>query len=484
MIEALIPYRKQAPAPADIRELLDRSEVRTAPGQGVRSWDTGHFSPYTRIPQGQDLELYEQLVRTVPVLNGALGWYSALIGMPQVEAEDPVKQDLEAWLENVRVNGIQQGFSNWWQTWVTDTLTYGRAHAEMRLSRDLREVIGLQQLHTRTIDLQPAEGDDFNVRVSQRQPGRAQPAVLNPRLILTAVHDIRGDNPQGSSLFYGLPFVTNILTQMTDAVGKTWSRFGTPSFFVKWIPPDGFSDPQGTIGNQIAARVRTQLTAIMRGRLQGDIQDLSAAGNVMVEILGAAGQELAYEAPARAMLEQLLAKIGLPPFLFGFQWSTTERMSAVQAALITRRIDLVRACFFAELLYLLHFRQALSGGSHKFTLCWDAPTLIDEAETAKAMREQAEADAARLKYDKDLWKLGMLTPYDVVRRHRDEFEQKTDEEIGTALPDLSLTPPAEVSPFHQPGNVPGDSRRPQEDTSGPLPPSLTGRSLTYGSNGH
>ena len=36
----------------------------------------------------------------------------------------------------------------------------------------------------------------------------------------------------------------------------------------------------------------------------------------------------------RQMLEQLVAKTGLPPFLLGLSWSSTERMSAQQAVQI------------------------------------------------------------------------------------------------------------------------------------------------------
>ena len=36
----------------------------------------------------------------------------------------------------------------------------------------------------------------------------------------------------------------------------------------------------------------------------------------------------------RQILEQLVAKTGLPPFLLGLNWSTTERMSTQQADIL------------------------------------------------------------------------------------------------------------------------------------------------------
>ncbi len=46
--------------------------------------------------------------------------------------------------------------------------------------------------------------------------------------------------------------------------------------------------------------------------------------------------------PVRQMLEQIVAKLGLPPFLLGLSWSSTERMSSQQADVLTSELEAYR----------------------------------------------------------------------------------------------------------------------------------------------
>lgn len=46
--------------------------------------------------------------------------------------------------------------------------------------------------------------------------------------------------------------------------------------------------------------------------------------------------------PVRQLLEQIVAKLGLPPFLLGLSWSSTERMSSQQADILTSELEAYR----------------------------------------------------------------------------------------------------------------------------------------------
>ncbi|MFQ9845767.1 MAG: hypothetical protein ACLRXC_02200 [[Clostridium] leptum] len=50
----------------------------------------------------------------------------------------------------------------------------------------------------------------------------------------------------------------------------------------------------------------------------GDISDFVAVGNVKIQTIGADNQILDSEVPVRQMLEQIIAKLSIPPFLLGF----------------------------------------------------------------------------------------------------------------------------------------------------------------------
>lgn len=60
----------------------------------------------------------------------------------------------------------------------------------------------------------------------------------------------------------------------------------------------------------------------------GSVRDFVSVGDVSIKAIGADNQILDSETPVRQILEQLVAKTGLPPFMLGLSWSSTERMSA------------------------------------------------------------------------------------------------------------------------------------------------------------
>ena len=67
-----------------------------------------------------------------------------------------------------------------------------------------------------------------------------------------------------------------------------------------------------------------------------------AVGDVDVKVIGADGPILDSQVPVRQILEQLVARTGIPPFMLGLSWSSTERMSTQQADLLTSEITAIR----------------------------------------------------------------------------------------------------------------------------------------------
>ncbi len=72
------------------------------------------------------------------------------------------------------------------------------------------------------------------------------------------------------------------------------------------------------------------------------VRDFVAAGNVDIKVIGADNQVLDSEVPVRQILEQLIARTGIPPFMLGLNWSSTERMSSQQADMLTTEMDAIR----------------------------------------------------------------------------------------------------------------------------------------------
>ena len=92
----------------------------------------------------------------------------------------------------------------------------------------------------------------------------------------------------------------------------------------------------------------------------GSVRDFVAVGDVDIKVIGADSPILDSEVPVRQILEQLVARTGIPPFMLGLSWSSTERMSAQQADLLTSEVTAIRRavepvlCRVAELWLRVH----------------------------------------------------------------------------------------------------------------------------------
>lgn len=433
--------RKAASLPAPD---LDRGPAAIVSPQGRATWNLSQLgvpSPFYRVPPTQNLLLYEQLVELVPLVNAAIAKLVQLVGCPVIEAEDDVQADIEEWLARLRVNRLQSGFANGFGTWLTAMLTYGRSHAEILLPAGRDDVYALQQLHTRSIELRP-RADGYSLDVVQMQPLAGLPVTLNPRLMIHALYDVRNDNPLGNSLLYGLPFMLELYTTMARGLKATWERFGTPSFHVRYVPPEALSDPTGAQNRAYVSQIGAAFEQWAKSRAKGEVRDFTTAGDIEIKVIGAEGEALDFSTPARSVAEQIVAKTGLPPHTLGLQWATTERLSSVQAQLLTETIDEIRRGVTGELQYLIALRQQLSGGSEEFAIGWPPVSLIDEMDTARAKLFDAQARQQQIANLLTEWKMGVREPEEVARELKPELVGKSDEEVRALLPNLAQEPPA------------------------------------------
>jgi hypothetical protein len=104
--------------------------------------------------------------------------------------------------------------------------------------------------------------------------------------------------------------------------------------------------------------------------------------------------------PVRQILEQLVAKTGLPPFLLGLSWSTTERMSAQQADILTAEIWALRRTVEPVLRRICKTFLALEGMDDRVEVCWEEISLQDMTEEAQADLYRAQAEKIRAELGK------------------------------------------------------------------------------------
>ena len=197
-------------------------------------------------------------------------------------------------------------------------------------------------------------------------------------------------SPYGVSLLRSMPFLTGILLNIYQAMGMNWERMGNVRFAVVYKPGD--APLEQSMAQERSRQIAREWSAAMEAGRDGRVRDFVAVGDVDIKVIGADNQVLDSEVPVRQILEQFVARTGIPPFLLGLSWSSTERMSTQQADMMTSELTAIRRGLEPVVERICELWLALHGFDRRVTVDWEDINLQDLVEEARAelYREQAE----------------------------------------------------------------------------------------------
>lgn len=372
--------RNQKPAPAGAA-----SAPQTAPPQPY-----GELMRFASLCPAQG-RLYETLREAVPLIDAAIVKLIRLTGGFTVACADKRAQGvLDSFLANVPVGGFQTGMDAFLSTYLDQLLTFGTAVGEMVPLGG-----GRMALYNAPLDaLELRRGkNELQTVVCRRGPGAQAAPVAHPERILLSVLNPRAGQLGGNSLLQGLPFISKILLQIYQTIGLNWERVGNVRFAVTYKPQNDAMDR--AFAKERAMQVAKEWGEAMNG--SGRVKDFIAVGDVDIRVIGADNQILDSEIPVRQMLEQIVAKTGLPPFLLGLHWSSTERMSAQQADVLTSELESYRRILTPVVEAVCRACLRLNGLLSGFEVRWNDITLQDEVELGRARLYHAQAAALEAK---------------------------------------------------------------------------------------
>ena len=158
----------------------------------------------------------------------------------------------------------------------------------------------------------------------------------------------------------------------------------------KGVSLDGITliDPENSLWNDEFAK---EWAKAMEDCKNGTVRDFVAVGDVDIKVIGEGAPILDSQVPVRQILEQLVAKTGLPPFLLGLNWSTTERMSTQQADILSSELWAMRRTVEPILKKICRTFLALEGLDDRVEILWDDISLQDITEEARAELYLAQA---------------------------------------------------------------------------------------------
>ena len=349
----------------------------------------GALRSFTPLGTGEE-QMYRQLREAVPVLDAAVGKLVRLTGGFSVKCKSAeAEQKLKLFLQNVPCGRGQSGLDSFLSGYMDSLLTYGRAVGEMVVAGGKLQAVCWGDV-TR-LQVQEGENPLETVICGPDKNGRMVVLPYQHLLLLTTLNP-EPAHPYGVSLFRGMPFLADILMKIYKTIGTNWERAGNVRYSVI-CKGDESMDPSVT--QERGRQVAQEWAKAMEDGKNGTVRDFVAVGDVEIKVIGGEAPILDSQVPVRQIMEQLVAKTGLPPFLLGLNWSTTERMSAQQADILTGELWALRRAVEPVLRRICRMFLALEGLDDRVEIVWDEISLQDITEQAKAELYKAQAEKTR-----------------------------------------------------------------------------------------
>lgn len=331
--------------------------------------------------------LYATLRRSVPVIDAAIGKIVRLLGSFRIVTDDPSAQaEADCFAREVMVNGSAQGLAAFVWDYMDCLLTYGEAVGEMLPDAGQNGVCALYSANPD--DVRITAGSSPMELLVCRADSAGKPLENQSLLIASLLRQKRG-TVRGTSLLEGLPFVSEILLRILQSIKNNWERAGDLRFAVTYDPKDG------NFSEESARLIADEWKKAMRG---DSVCDFVSVGDVRVRVIGAENQMPDCQVPVRVLLEQIVAKLGIPPFLLGFSWSSTEHMSVQQADILTSELEYYRMTAEPAVRKIVRTHLRLAGYSTGFSLVWNDINLQDAVELSQARLNNARAAQLEKQY--------------------------------------------------------------------------------------
>ena len=340
----------------------------------------------TEAVTGAEVQLYRSIRQAVPVVDAAIYKIIRLCGGLQVRCGDSAAQaGLENFLHEVPVGRGQRGLNAFLDSYLDSMLTFGQGIGEIVLTPDRRDIAAVLCGRVEDISIQEGESPlDFSICSNDF----ARTPLPSQDLLLFTPHNPESGSPYGVSMLRGMPFLTDLLGKIYTATGANWERMGNVRFAVVYRPQGGELD--ASLAQERSAQIAREWSRAMQSGRDGNIRDFVAIGDVEIKVIGADNQVLDSEVPVRQILEQLVAKTGIPPFMLGLSWSSTERMSAQQADILTSELTAIRRSLTPVVEKICRLWMRLHGFYSGFAVDWADINLQDELDEAKAAWYRAQ----------------------------------------------------------------------------------------------
>lgn len=334
-------------------------------------------------------ELFDRLRYAVPVIDAAILKIIRLTGgFRLVSSDDRLQNQLDRFCGSVPVGLTGRSLNCFADSFLDSLLTYGSAVGEIAVNGGEGSIAGLWNGDTSATVIS-AGASPFERKYAVRRTDGSLKDIAHPERILYT--ELTGK----SSLLRGLPALSSILMRIYQCIGQNFDRAGNVRYAVTYKPPEGGGDPAAAREN--AMQIAREWADGMNSARYGQVKDFIAVGDVDIKVIGAENKLFDTNVPVRQILEQIVAKLSIPPFLLGLNWSSTERMSSQQADILTSELEYYRRLLTPVLCQIGDAFLASVGAEAVCTVEWDNINLQDESVLAETRLKNAQAAEIELR---------------------------------------------------------------------------------------
>lgn len=370
-------------------------QLRPSDGQGM---STKYFNQF--VPRKVQPWFFEFLVETIPIFGAAIERLVTLDGVPVVTGNnEKLVEEIREWMQHVPVNGtaldgspLQAGLQSFHQGVTREAFEQGFGIGEYVTDAKRTDIIGLRVGDSKYIKFS-REGD--NIRLYQKADNDLIERELKPGNLVYFSIGNENQNPYGVPIFRGCETVSKIMATIYNSTQNAWERFGDPSYNVTYKT----SKKDGTDLEARRKAIADDLTAAVRAKREGKSADfvraIDTGSDLKVEILGADGQLMEMEIPMRQIIQDICGKTGLPSWMLGYSFSTTERRANFEAEMVLADVSVRQAAKLPHFERLITTMLRLRGRTWKagdWKLEWQQVNLHDMVAQAQARFLNAQAD--------------------------------------------------------------------------------------------
>jgi SPP1 gp7 family putative phage head morphogenesis protein len=375
--------RTKAPA------LLTNVQLKPNDGQGP------YTSYFNFLPRKVESTFYEFLREAIPIIDAAIGRLTSLDGHIVVKGNnEALVEEIQEWFYNVPVNSVQKGVQAFHQSFTSEAFEQGFALGEFIANKKRTDIVELRTADSKYIKFKRNASGGLDI--FQKSDADLTERQLNSENLFYFSINNENQNPYGTPLMRSCEFVAKILITMQNSLLNVWERFGDPAYHVHYTAAlSGMS----TNLEERRKKIETDFNAVITAKRAGKSGDLVTAGgkdsSVVIKVIGADGQTLEFEVPGRHVQEQLIAKTGMPAWMLGMHWSTTERLSDAEAEMLLGDVATRQAAKMPLFYNLVRNLLLLRGRTWKkgdWWLEWAQVNLRDILKQAQARFMNAQAD--------------------------------------------------------------------------------------------